>query len=109
MLLRMEPLIRSSEDRAMVDYMKGTHDVRHLRYGEDPRAHLKYFKGDSHFRLPHQGHRYEFDVMEKAHATPEMKYIDWSYLRSISLPIIEYVYEACVSKNLIKIMEFQCD
>lgn len=50
--------------------------------------------------------------MSKAHATTEMKYIDWAYLRSLDWPIkdvVDQVYVECRKKRLAKLMAIRCD
>lgn len=91
-----------------VDYMKGRHDVRVLRY-DDPSKYEKAFFGDVRFWLRFHADWYESVILCKSHPSTEMKSINWLYFNEVNLSVIEQVNEACNNKFLHLIMEFNHD
>ena len=50
---QMERPHRAPTDPPMIDYKKGTTDMRSTRYGTDPSQEYRGLHGDGHFWLPH--------------------------------------------------------
>lgn len=109
MVIRMEHPVRGDGDEETMDFKKGRCNMKALRYGEDPRNYSKQFKGDPRFWFPHQADWYSSVIMTKDSPTTEMKFIDWNYLKTLPIPVIDEVIEACESNNLTNIMSFSCD
>lgn len=107
MVLRPSPPPRTENTVAMVNYMKGGHDVYALRY-DDPSKYTKEFLWDIRFWLRFNADWYDSVILKKENITLEMQVMDWEYLRKFhTVPGVLEAIDACHDKGVANLMNLQ--